>query len=145
MSVAGTARAVGPGELKALVRALVKAAGGVEACAVELGISAQRVSQLQDVNNPGQMGVLQISQLEMVVRRPIVTGVVARAAEGLGGEDAIGLSAVQSVGSSAALLQKVHAMEADGHRTEAEKRDVIRAAEENLREAQEALDAAVRL
>lgn len=138
-------RAIAAGELKALVRLLVKAAGGVEASAVELGISHQRVSQLQDVNNPDQMTLLQVSQLERVAGRAIVTGAFARAAEGETAEEAIMHAVVGSVSSVAELLALVQAMEADGNRTEAEKRAVRLAAQRALAEVQEAADAAARL
>lgn len=139
------ARAVTPGELKALVRLLIKAVGGVEAAAIILDKSTGRIGQLQDVNLPDQMTALQISQLEAVAGRAIVTGAIARAAEGAGADEAIGLAGVQTVCSSAQLLQRIHDMDADGQRTEAEKRAVRTAAQENLREAQEAADAAARL
>lgn len=144
---AATSRAVEPGELKALVRQLVKAAGGVEACAVELGISGERVSQHQRTSCADQMPVLMISRLEAVVGRAIVTGALARAAEGedAGGGEAIGDASVGAVGSAATLMGQVHAMEADGHRSPGEVREVQLAAAEHLREAQEAFDAAMRL
>lgn len=139
------ARAVTPGELKALVRLLVKAVGGVEAAGIILERSAQRVGQMQDVNAPDQMTALQISALEAVAGRAIVTGAMARAAEGEGPAETIGVSGVQTVCASAELLQRIHEMDADGQRTEAEKRAVRTAAQANLREAQEAADAAARL
>lgn len=139
------ARAIAPGELKALVRVLVKAVGGQEAAGVTLGVSHQRIGQLMDVNLPDQMGLLQISQLEQIVGRAIVTGAAARAADGDGSDEGIMVAAVGTVGSSAQLVALVHAMEADGHRTAAEKKAVQKVAQDNLREAQEAADAAARL
>lgn len=139
------ARAIKPGELKALVRQLVKAAGGVEACGVELAVSPQRVSQWQSVDCADQMSMLNISRLEAVVGRPIVTGVAARAAEGSAVDEAMMASTVEAMGSAAALVQLVHAMEADGTRTEAEKRAVRDATQDLLRQAQEAADTAARL
>lgn len=138
-------RAIGAGELKALVRLLVKAAGGVEAAGLTLGISHQRVSQLQDVNCPDQMTTLQISQLECVAGRAIVTGTCARAAEGEAADEAIMAAVVGSVGSASELVALVHEMEADGQRTEAEKRMVRAAAQRHLKEAQDVVDAAARL
>lgn len=141
-------RAIEPGELKALVRQLVKAAGGVEACAVELGVSAERVSQYQRTSCPDQMGLLMISRLEAVVQRGVVTAAASRAAEGAesgAAGEAIGDATVGAVGSAAALMARVHVMEADGHRSPAEVRDVQLAAAAHLREAQEAFDAAMRL
>ena len=75
------ARALEEGELKALVRQLVKAAGGVEACGVLLGISHQRVSQYQSPNHPDQMPYLMICKLECVAERAIVSGAQVRAIE----------------------------------------------------------------
>lgn len=143
--MSGGGRAIGPGEMKALVRQLVKAAGGVEACGVELGISAERVSQYQRPTCDDQMPVLMISRLEAVVGRGVVSEAMARAAEGDGADEAISNAAVDTVGSAAQLMMRVHAMEADGQRTEAEKAEVRRAAQEHLRQAQEAADAANRL
>lgn len=145
MSGAIGARAIESGELKALVRQLVKAAGGVEACGVELGVSAKRVSQWQRIDHPDQMSMLNISKLEAVVGRPIVTGVAARAAKGGAVDEAMLASTVEAMGSAAALVQLVHAMEADGRRTAAEKRTVLAATQDLLRQAQEAADTAARL
>jgi hypothetical protein len=139
------ARALEPGELKALVRQLVKAVGGVEACGVELGCSGERVSQWQRVEHPDQMSMLNISRLEAIVGRPIVTGVAARAAEGSAVDEAMLSSAVEAMSSAAALVALVHAMEADGQRTEAEKRAARDATQDLLRQAQEAADTAARL
>jgi hypothetical protein len=142
---AGVSRAIEAGELKALVRQLVKAAGWVEACGIELCVSPQRVSQWQSVEHPDQMSMLNISRLEAVVGRPIVTGVAARAAEGSAVDEAMLSSAVEAMSSAAALVSLVHAMEADGTRTEAEKRAAREATQDLLRQAQEAADTAARL
>lgn len=145
MSAGGTARALTPGEQKALVRQLVKAAGGVEACGVELNKSAERISQFQRVDHEAQMSLLDISRLEAVVGRAIVTGAAMRAAQGEAPDEAIGKAAVEAVGSAASLVAAVHAMDSDGARTQAEKAEVRRQAAEHLRQAQEAADAANRL
>lgn len=141
----GVRRAIEPGELKALVRQLVKAVGGVEACGIELSVSAERVSQWQRIEHPDQMSMLNISRLEAVVGRPIVTGVAARAAEGSAVDEAMLASAVDAMSSAASLVALVHAMEADGHRTEAEKRAARDATQDLLRQAQEAAETAARL
>lgn len=138
-------RTVEGGELKALVRQLVKAAGGVEACGVELGVSAERISQYQRQSSADQMPLLMICRLEAVAGRAVVTGALSRAAEGDGVVEEIGRSAVDTVGRAADLMRTVHEMEADGHRTHAEKREVMLASAELLREAQQAFDAAARL
>lgn len=132
------------GEIKALWRQLVKAAGGVEAAGVELGISHQRVSLMQAARTPDIPNIRQIMALEVVAQQPIVTGAMARAIEGEADE---GLTAavVGAVTASAEAMGLVHAMEADGHRTEAEIRAVNTVLQKNLREAQEAADAGARL
>lgn len=139
---APSGRIVSPGELKALVRQLVKAAGGVEACGVELGVSAERVSQYQRPTCDDQMPLLFIHRLEAVVGRGVVTAALARAAEGEGVVEAIGSATVEAIGSAADLIGKVHVMEADGRRTPGEIREVQEAASRLLREAQEAHAAA---
>ncbi|MGH6979517.1 MAG: hypothetical protein ACRED4_09530 [Brevundimonas sp.] len=53
-------RLIDTGEVKALFRQLVKAAGGVEACAAELSISFQRVSHLQNPSNTDEPTFRQI-------------------------------------------------------------------------------------
>lgn len=140
-----TPHIIEPGELKALVRQLVKAAGGVDACGIELGVSAERVSQYQRPGCADQMPVLSICRLEAVVGRAIVTGALARAGDADTPAEDIGRSAVDTVGSAASLMRTVHEMEADGHRSVAEKRDVMVAAADLLKQAQEAFDAAARL
>ena len=52
---------------------------------------------------------------------------------------------IEAVQASAEALGSVHAMDADGSRTEAEIRDVQQRTQKMLREAQEAADAAARL
>lgn len=141
----GVARALEPGELKALVRQLVRAFGGVEAAGVELGVSGERVSQWQRIDHPDQMSMLNISRLEALVGRPIVTAVAARAAEGTAADEAMMTSTIEAVSSAAALVSLVHAMEADGHRTVGEKRAVLAASQDLLRQAQEAAETAARL
>lgn len=116
-------RALTPGELKALVRQLVNAVGGVEAAAVTLGVSTSRVSVLQNVNHTDQMTLLQISALEEVAGRDIVTGAASRAITGER-PAAIAAAAVEAVSASATALERVHAMDADGHRDPHEIRDV---------------------
>lgn len=69
-------------EVKGLFYHLVKAVGGVEAAGAFLKISHQRVSQLQSPNNADMPTVMQIATLEHVVGQGIVTGAMARAAEG---------------------------------------------------------------
>lgn len=137
-------RALTAGELKALVRELVKAAGGVEAVAVELGVSHQRVSQHQSPGCADQMPFLCILQLEALVGRAIVSGAAARAVEGEGAP-AVTAAAVEAVTTTAATLRLVSDMDADGRRDEGEIRGVRRAALDNLKVAERLVDATVKL
>lgn len=132
------------GEVKALFRQLVKAAGGVEACGVELGIKHQRVSLMQAVDKPDMPTLRQIMALEVVARSPIVSGAMARAIKGEEVE-IVSLAAVEAVQASAGALRLVHDMDADGHRDADEIRRVQKATQDNLREARELADAAARL
>lgn len=132
------------GEVKALFRQLVKAAGGVEACAVELGISHQRVSYLQVTSNNEEPTLRQIMALEVVARADIVTGAASRAIRGEA-VDCVGMAAVESVQTAATALRLVHSMDADGRRDEGEIRKVQEATAKHLREAQELFDTAARL
>lgn len=137
-------RPLTPGEVKALWRQLVKAAGGVEAAAVELGIKHQRVSLLQSPTASDMPTFAQIMCLEAVVGRAIITGAAARAVEGEADEklkDAV----VDAVKATAEALGAVHVMDADGERTEAEVRQVQAITQRALAEAQEAADAAAQL
>lgn len=137
-------RLIDTGEVKALFRQLVKAAGGVEACAAELGISFQRVSHLQNPSNSDEPTFRQIRCLETVVGQAIVTGAHVRAVEGEADEklrDAV----VGAVMATAEVMTAVHQMDADGHRDEAEVRDVQTRALRALTEAQEAHSAASQL
>ncbi|WP_158918051.1 hypothetical protein [Caulobacter sp. S45] len=123
---------------------MVKAAGGVEACAIELGISGERVSQLQRPTCLDQMSLLCISQLEAVIGRAIVTGAAARAAQGETFSP-IAVAVVSSVMASAAALRVISEMDRDGRRDAREICDVQKAAQENLRLAQALADTAGRL
>lgn len=137
-------RALTSGEVKALWRQLVKAAGGVEAAAVELGIKHQRVSLLQSPNAPDLPSFPQIMALEAVVGRDIITGAASRAIKGEE-DEAVQAAVVEAVQATAAALGAVHAMDADGVRTEDEVREVIRSTQHALVEAQQAADAAKKL
>ncbi|ADL00679.1 hypothetical protein [Brevundimonas subvibrioides] len=137
-------RALTDGEIKALFRQLVKACGGVEACGVELACKHQRVSLLQNINAPDMPSFRQILTLEAVAGSPIVTGAAARAIEGEE-DETLSAAVVDAVQAAAEALGAVHAMEADGERTEAEIRNVQHVTQKALREIQEAADAAARL
>lgn len=137
-------RMIETGEVKALFRQLVKAAGGVEAAAVDLKISHQRVSHLQNANNEDEPTFRQIRVLEVAAGAAIVSGAQFRAIEAPA-PDPIAAAVVESVASSAAALRLVHDMDSDGHRDAAEVRAVQEAAARNLREARELHDAAAGL
>jgi len=137
-------RLIETGEVKALFRQLVKAAGGVEAAAVELNVSHQRVSHLQNASNDDEPTFRQIRTLEFVSRRPILSGAQFRAIKGEG-EDCIQAAAVEVITTGAKVLTLVHDMDADGHRDAGEVRTVQEAASIHLREARELHDAAARL
>jgi hypothetical protein len=132
------------GEVKALFRQLVKAVGGVDAAAVELDISHQRVSFLQTTSNEDEPTFRQIRILEFVAKRPIVSGAQFRAVNGEC-DDSIQSAAVEVVTTGAKVLSLVHNMDADGHRGAGEVRTVQEAASIHLREARELHDAAARL
>ena len=137
-------RALTDGEVKALFRQLVKAAGGVEACGVELGVKHQRVSLLQSQTAPDMPNLRQIMALEVVAQSPIVSGAMARAIKGEAVE-IVSLAAVEAVQASAGALRLVHDMDCDGQRDPDEIRRVQKATQDNLREARELAAAAAAL
>lgn len=132
------------GEVKALFRLLVKAAGGIEAAAVELGISFQRVSFYQSPSNIEEPPYRHIRALEAVVGTAIVTGSHVRAVQGAP-EDCVKAAVVDTVAASAESLTAVHQMDADGYRDESEIRQVQQRAQASLAQAEEAADTAARL
>ena len=137
-------RALTHGEIKALVRQLVKAVGGTEASARELNCTHQWVSDLQNVNKPCLPDFQQIIALEVIAQSPIVTGAAARA---ITGEEVneVAAAVVAAVGAGATTLRLVHDMDSDGRRDAGEIRNVQSAARENLEQAQRAFSAASRL
>lgn len=68
--------------VKALVFALVKAAGGGEAAAAVLGVSHQRVSQLTSMVNADMPTLMQVVALEGFVGQPIVTSALSKLCAG---------------------------------------------------------------
>ncbi|PVM90678.1 hypothetical protein [Caulobacter endophyticus] len=137
-------RSLTPGELKAHVRQLVSAVGGLEAAAVILGVSVQRVSTLQNIRHDDQMTMLQICALEAVAGRDIVTGAASRAITGEGPASIVA-AAVGAVAASAAALESVHLMDADGRRDPGEIRDVQKATRSLADSAAKLADAAAAL
>jgi predicted transcriptional regulator len=74
--------AVTRAEIKGLFAQLVSVVGGIEAAGAFLGVSHQRVSQLQNPTCADMPTVVQIVTLEEVIGQPIVTSALARAAIG---------------------------------------------------------------
>ena len=72
-----------PQQIKALFMALVREAGGVDAAGMVLGISHQRVSQLQLLNNADMPTLMHIVMLEHAVGQAIVTGALAKSVDAL--------------------------------------------------------------
>jgi hypothetical protein len=94
-------------QLKGLFHQLVRAAGGVEAAGAVLGVSHQRVSQLQSVAGDQLPNVLQIVSLESFVGQPIVTGFLARLCEDSGATSDPVKEAVEVVGAAAEVIDLV--------------------------------------
>lgn len=132
------------GEVKALFRQLVKAAGGVEACAIELGISFQRVSHLQNTGNEDEPTYRQIRKLECVAKSAIVTRGQVQAIDGEA-QETLRDAAVDAVQVTAEALGIIHAIEADKQRTEGECRQAVEVTQRALREVTELASAAAQL
>ena len=71
-----------PSYVKGLFHALVKAAGGLDPAASVLGVSFQRVSQLQSLTSADMPSLMQVIALEAFVGSPIVTGALAKLVAG---------------------------------------------------------------
>lgn len=129
-----------PAYVKGLFFQLVKAAGGVEAAGAFLGVSHQRISQLQTTTCADMPTVMQIVALESACGLPVVTGALARRLTGGPGPE-VRDAMVGAVGSASEALRVVHDAERDGRWTAAEvtkAREVLR---RNLEQAQAAYDA----
>lgn len=137
-------RVLETGELKALVRQLVKAVGGCDAAGIELAITHQRVSNYQSPNHPDMMPLVYIMQLEAVIGQAIVTGAVSRAVEGAE-TDCIHTAAVEAVAAAAQAIGVIHAMDQDQHRDLAEVRDVQSKAQALHHVTQRLVDTATKL
>lgn len=64
-------------EVKRLFFMLIREVGGVQPAAAYLGVSHQRISQLQNLGNKELPSIMQIVTLEEAVGKPIVTGGLA--------------------------------------------------------------------
>lgn len=97
---------VTPALVKGLFFHLVQAVGGVQPAGAYLGVSHQRVSQLQSVKHPDLPTVLQIVTLEAVVGQAVVTGALADLVTG-GAEARDLMTEVFEVTEAAAALQRM--------------------------------------
>lgn len=75
-------REVSRAEVKALFAALVSRCGGIEAAGARLGISHQRVSQLQHPTNADMPTIMHVVALESFCAEPVVSGALAQAIDG---------------------------------------------------------------
>lgn len=129
-----------PAYVKGLFHQLVKAVGGVEAAGAFLGVSHQRISQLQTTTCADMPTVMQIVALESACGLPVVTGALCRRLTGGPGPE-VRDAMVGAVGSASEALRVVHDAERDGKWTAEEvarAREVLR---RNLEQAQAAYDA----
>lgn len=120
------------GEVKGLFYHLVKAVGGSEAAAAYLGVSQQRISQLQNVRYPDMPTVMHIVTLEHVVGQDLVTGFLSRAAAGESTPGDVMTEACEAT-EAAVNVQKLA-------RTGAPRRELREAATELHREAADLID-----
>jgi hypothetical protein len=67
--------------VKGLFRQLVQRVGGIEVAASDLGLSHQRISQLQNPDYDAAPSVVQIAHLENVLGEPVVTATIAQLAQ----------------------------------------------------------------
>lgn len=70
-----------PAYVKALFHHLVRQIGGLEAAGAYLGVSFQRVSQLQSVNCPDMPTVIQVATLEAALGHSVIFGALAKLVE----------------------------------------------------------------
>jgi hypothetical protein len=105
-----------PKEFKSHFRNLVKDCGGVQAAGTVLGISHQRVSQMQNLNTEEDLPTfLQVMALEDAVDRSVVMSAAAHAIQGTADHE-IAEAAIAAVTKTAEALHVIHEMEQDGHR-----------------------------
>lgn len=95
-------------QLKALFSRLVTVCGGVEVCATVLGISHQRVSQLQVLGNAEAPNLLNhIIPLEHFCGQAVVTGALAKLVEPAPAKRDPMTEAVEVVGHTAKVISLV--------------------------------------
>jgi hypothetical protein len=95
------------GLIKALFHQLVGRCGGVEACAAVLGVTSQRVSQLQSMNCGDLPSLSLIVKLERFVGEAIVTGGLANAVRRDAQPGDLGRETRQATYAAVALQQGV--------------------------------------
>jgi hypothetical protein len=118
------------GQIKGLFYHLVRRVGGVEAAGAFLGVSHQRVSTLQNVNQPDMPTLLQVAILERAIGQSVVFAALARYATGApDASDCAVTEACEVTEASARLLHLV--------RTAAPQREIEAAALAVQREAQD--------
>lgn len=122
-----------PAYIKGLFYQLVAKVGGVEAAGAYLGVSHQRVSQLQNMSCPDMPTLMHVTTLERVVGQPIVTGALARLVGGQAGEAEV----ETEIGDVTIATAEVLTL----HRGGADKRQVKAAALKLVKEATEVADA----
>lgn len=134
-----------PRDLKAHFRNLVTACGGVQPAATALGISHQRVSQMQSLNDDDNLPTfLQVMTLEDACGRSVVFSAAAHTIQDKA-DDEIAEAAVAAVADTAEALRLVYDMDADSHREPHEIRDVQSKAQNALRSVHKLTVAAARL
>lgn len=125
--------AVTSAEIKGLFYQLVRAVGGIEAAGAYLGVSHQRVSQLQNPTCADMPTVMHVVTLEAVVGQPIVTSALARAAAG----GSIHADPGKEIGDVVLAQAEVLSL----HRAGAPAKDQKAAALRLVKEAEEVVDA----
>lgn len=120
-------------EIKGLFYQLVKAVGGVEAAGAYLGISHQRVSQLQNPTCADMPTIMHVVTLEAAIKQPIVTGALARAAVG----DSIHADPDKEIGDVVLAQAEVLSLRRRGAPSREQKAAALRL----VKEAEEVVDA----
>jgi len=127
---------ISPAYVKGLFHHLVKATGGVEAAGAFLGISHQRVSQLQNIQCADMPTIMQVVTLEAVVGQDLVTGILARHVSGEAARGDLVTEVCEAVEAGAEVLHLT--------RTGADHHSVRKAAINLHKQTTEVLDVASR-
>lgn len=121
-----------PGYIKGLFFHLVRAVGGVEAAGAYLGISHQRVSQLQNTQSADMPTIMHVATLEAAVGQDLVTGALSRAVTGESGKGNLLTESCEAVEAATNVLHL--------SRTGASPRELHKAATTLHRESEDILD-----